>query len=122
MTPSTDYWGRLNEGFVPYQHCEDCGKSVFFPRVLCNNCGSTALGWRESAGLGTVYSATTVHERNADPYTVALIDLAEGIRVMARLDGATPDEPPIGRTVVVVAGQVDGQPALLGSLQDDSDG
>ncbi|MDO8212237.1 Zn-ribbon domain-containing OB-fold protein [Conexibacter sp. CPCC 206217] len=116
LTPGAEYWERLRGGAVPYQRCETCGEAVFFPRVLCPACGSTQLAWRDSGGRGTVYSATTVHLRGVDPYTVALVDLEEGIRVMVRIDDATPDEPPIGREVLVVAGELDGEPALRAAL------
>ncbi len=116
LKPGPEYWERVTGGAVPYQHCNACGESVFFPRAVCPHCGATQLEWRESSGRGTVYSATTVHLRDVDPYTVALVDLEEGIRVMTRIDDAVPDEPPIGRAVLVVAGEIDRQPALRASL------
>jgi uncharacterized OB-fold protein len=123
LHPGPDYWERVRGGAVPYQSCDACGRAVFFPRVLCPFCGSTELSWRDSAGRGTVYAATTVHVRDRDPYTVALVDLEEGIRIMTRIDGAVPDQPPIGRPVLVVAGELNGEPALLGSLTgEDHDG
>ncbi len=117
LRPGADYTARLQAGEIAFQHCERCGESVFFPRVLCPSCGSTHLSWRESGGAGTVYSATTVHGRDHDPYTVGLIDLDEGIRVMTWIDDADPDVPPIGRRATVSVAEVNGQPALRASLR-----
>jgi uncharacterized OB-fold protein len=117
LRPTADYAARLQAGEIAFQNCERCGESVFFPRVLCPGCGSTRLSWRQSAGAGTVYSATTVHRRDHDPYTVGLIDLDEGIRVMTWIDDAQPDVPPIGWRAVVSVAEVNGQPALRASLQ-----
>jgi uncharacterized OB-fold protein len=113
--PAAEYWERLEAGDVPFQRCAACGAAVYTPRVLCPVCGATELTWQASSGRGVVYSATTVHKRDG-AYTVGLVDLEEGIRVLVRVDGAADDEPPIGRAVVVVAGEIDGEPALRSAL------
>jgi uncharacterized OB-fold protein len=113
--PAERYQELLTAGTVPYQRCGECRRPVFAPRVLCPLCGSTDLSWHESSGRGVVYSATTVHSRNADPYTVVLVDLDEGFRVMATLTGVEPDDDgsAIGARVEVSAGERDGRRALL---------
>ena len=65
-----------------FQRCGDCGALLGYPRVLCPGCGSRALEWEESAGRGTVYSATVVHGREGS-HGLCLVDLDEGVRVMA---------------------------------------
>ena len=65
-----------------FQRCGGCGALLAYPRVLCPGCGGRDLGWEESGGRGTVYSATTVHTRE-ESYGVCLVDLDEGVRVMA---------------------------------------
>ena len=89
----------LAEGAIGYQHCEACAAPIHYPRVLCPRCGSTALRWERSAGAGTIYSASTVHPGQGEPYNVALVDLDEGIRVMTRAEGLPPDEVTIGMRV-----------------------
>jgi hypothetical protein len=65
-----------------FQRCGGCGALLGYPRVLCPGCGSRELSWERSAGRGTVYSATTVHAREGS-HGVCLVDLEEGVRVMA---------------------------------------
>jgi hypothetical protein len=61
----------------------------------------------EASGLGTVYSFTVVHRgtgpyRDAAPYIVAYVELAEGPRVLTNLVGCAPDQAQIGQRVRVV--------------------
>jgi uncharacterized OB-fold protein len=50
--------------------------------------------WELVSGAGTIYSATVVHHPVSDllndlvPYTVVLVDLAEGVRVVSLLEDA----------------------------------
>jgi uncharacterized OB-fold protein len=69
-----------------FQRCAACDVVLGYPRVLCPGCGGRDLSWIESAGAGTVYSATTVHTRE-EAYAVLLVDLDEGVRVMGAGDG-----------------------------------
>jgi len=84
--PEKTYFDALAEGRFMLQRCAACERWVFYPRVLCPHCGARALEWREASGRGVVY-ATSVVRRRADDggdHNVALIDLAEGPRLMSR--------------------------------------
>lgn len=103
----------LKAGKFLLQRCNGCQRHIFYPRVVCPHCVSTDLGWLEPAGLGTVYS-TTVVNRPADkggPYNVALIDLAEGVRLMSRVEGIAPDRVQIGMRVKIGVADLNGTPA-----------
>jgi uncharacterized protein len=56
------------------------GRPQWPPRVRAST-------WRVSAGLGTVYAATTARPRDGEPYDVSLIDLDEGFRMLSRVAG-----------------------------------
>lgn len=103
----------LQEGRLAYQRCGSCTSAVFPPRVLCPVCSSGALVWETSAGGGSVYSASTLSPRNADPYTVVLVDLDEGFRVMSVVTGAA---APLGHRVHVAARPSD-DPAGVARLE-----
>jgi hypothetical protein len=101
-------------GRLAIQACTVCGRRIFPPRVLCPACGSTQLDWREAIARGTVHAATTIHRRDGDPYTVGLIDLDDGARVMATIDDAVADVPPIGEMVaIVIADSTGDEPVML---------
>lgn len=86
---------------LAYQSCEQCECSIFPPRVLCPGCGHQRLRWCASSGVGEVYSLSTISSRNRDPYTVALVDLAEGFRMMTTVSDLTGREVTIGTAVQV---------------------
>ncbi len=98
--PPAEVYGRyLESGRLGFQRCGGCGAAVFYPRVLCPACGSSALVWEASAGRGTVYATTAVYRRDVDPYNVVLVDLDEGFRMMSRVEGLPAEEVEIGARV-----------------------
>ncbi|MGH1561416.1 Zn-ribbon domain-containing OB-fold protein [Mumia sp. DW29H23] len=99
LPPLTAYDQLLTDGVLAFQRCAACGAAVFTPRTICPTCGSTELAWEPSAGLGTVYSATTLHPRGRDPYAVVLVDLDEGFRMLSRITVLPSDGALIGRRV-----------------------
>ena len=99
--PGVVYDRFLADGILAYQRCEECGRAVFHPRVLCRFCGSDSLRWRRSAGRGTVYAVTALHPRNEEEYNVSLVDVDEGFRMMSNVIGVEPSEVRIGARVVL---------------------
>jgi uncharacterized OB-fold protein len=67
---------------------------------------SDRLAWIETSGKGTIYSFTVVHRApaqfvDAAPYVVALVDLADGVRMMTNVVGCAPSAVRIGAAVEV---------------------
>lgn len=108
--PEARYQATLAEGRFEIQRCGHCGAAQFYPRVVCTRCGSTELGWFAPSGRGTVYSTTVVRRKAADggDYNVALVDLAEGPRMMSQVVDVAPAAVRIGMPVTarVEAGEV----------------
>lgn len=99
--PTIAYQRFLRDGKLQLQVCEDCTRQIYFPRTLCNHCGSGNMTWQAASGDGTVYSTTTVRrkaERGGD-YNLAIIQLAEGARMMSRVDGLASSAVTIGMQV-----------------------
>lgn len=98
------------------QHCRGCSRHLFYPRLVCSHCGSVELDWVPASGRGVVYAVSVVN-RSADkggPYNVVLVDLAEGPRMMARVDGVPNDAVRIGMAVQArVAPGADGAPCVV---------
>lgn len=101
------YFDEAKAGRLAYQRCADCATSVFYPRSVCPECLSENLTLRTSSGRGVVYSYTTLQVPGnpafADvvPYTIVLVDLEEGVRVVADLVEVEPDEVAVGQPVEV---------------------
>jgi len=104
---SEPYWQGAAAGELRYRRCRDCDAAIFYPRSLCTECGAPDPDWATSAGIGTVYACSRVHRappafRDQDPYTVLLVDLDEGFRMMSRLAEGDTDAISIGDRVRVV--------------------
>ena len=101
------YWAATREQRLVLPWCRTCGRAHWFPREACPHCLSADLEWRPAAGTGTVYAASTMPKpampmlAGRVPYVVALVDLAEGVRVMTNIVGSDPDEVVIGAAVQV---------------------
>lgn len=101
---SAPFWRAASEGRLDMQFCPRCARYVHYPRPLCPGCLGR-LDWRTLSGRGTVYSFTVVHRAPsrefADvPYTLALVDLEEGPRLLARVSD-DPERVHFGADVVV---------------------
>lgn len=102
------YWDAAREGRLVVQECRDCGRIRHPPLPACPDCHGTDLGWRETSGRGTVYTYTVVrhptHVALADaiPYVVALVELAEGPRLVTALTGCPPEAVTVGMPVRVL--------------------
>ncbi len=86
--PAAPFFRGLEKGEVRYQICAGCQAVQSTPRRACRRCRGTRLEWRRSAGRGVVYAATRVEEpplaelRPLAPYTLAVVDLDEGARLV----------------------------------------
>lgn len=94
--------------------CRNCARLFFYPTVLCPHCHHMGHDWVEVNGRGAIYSFTNVYrspEPDVDvPYTVAIVELDEGIRLMTNIVDATPEQVQVGARVAVRFGtNFDGQ-------------
>jgi uncharacterized protein len=85
------FWAAAQEHRLVYAQCRACGAVIVYPSSHCTVCLSEDVATRESAGQGRIYSYTVIH-RNPDPafsaiapYVVALVDLAEGFRILTHV-------------------------------------
>jgi uncharacterized OB-fold protein len=99
------FFDAAREGAIGLGHCQACG-AWFLPRVICPECHSLDVKPTHAAGRGTLHSYTVCHRAGDShyvdrvPYVVALVDLEEGVRMMANLVGDAP--PRIGMPLRVV--------------------
>ena len=85
------FWKACRERRLLVQRCGACGHHQFYPRPFCLACEASDLAWVEVSGKGTVYSATTVRvpvdPALTPPYQVAIVELAEGPRLLTNVEG-----------------------------------
>jgi hypothetical protein len=101
------FWAGTAAGKLLLQRCADCGRHLWYPRYLCAHCHSVNLQNIEASGRGTIYSFTLTTRGILDyadcgPYVLALVELAEGPRMMTNIVEADPATLAIGQAVEVV--------------------
>jgi uncharacterized OB-fold protein len=116
--PEARFAAFLAEGKFMIQRSKSTGAYVFYPRVFAPGTGAADLEWVEASGDGVVY-ATTCNRYPADKggdINIALIDLAEGPRMLSRVEGVPPDQVKIGTAVKARIARLDGEPAIVFDL------
>ncbi|CAN5767151.1 OB-fold domain-containing protein [soil metagenome] len=99
------FWDATREQRLVLQWCAACDAAIHYPREACPRCLDTNLEWRTASGAGTVYAASIMPTpgnpsmAGREPYVVALIELAEGIRMMSNVVGCPPDAVTVGAAV-----------------------
>ncbi len=106
MTPLTQPWfDACREGALLLQRCADCDHWQFYPRFFCTACAGENLSWERASGAGRVASFSVVRRAVSQayeaPYVVALIDLAEGPRMMSQVVDCDSDAVTVGQPVKV---------------------
>jgi hypothetical protein len=85
------FWDAAKNHKFLYQHCDQCGENIFYPKKICPVCFSADLKWVEASGKGKIYSHTLCISNVAPgfeddaPYIVATVDLEEGVRLMSNI-------------------------------------
>lgn len=100
IRPEAEWRAHLADGRFMIQRSRSTGRHVFYPRIVEPGTGADDLSWVEASGRGTVHAVTVVRKKDpAESYNVVLVDLAEGPRLMSRIDGIDPDSVHIGMAV-----------------------
>ena len=85
------YWDSLKEHEMKIQKCNDTGQFFFYPRGQSPFTGSTNISWEPVSGNGEVYGFAVVPTARSAwpgfeaPYTVAMVELEEGPKLMTHI-------------------------------------
>ncbi|MGH3863404.1 bifunctional MaoC family dehydratase N-terminal/OB-fold nucleic acid binding domain-containing protein [Actinokineospora sp.] len=105
------FWAGLRERELRIQKCLACDEVRHPPGPMCPGCGSTELTHVMAEGVGEVYSFVVHHHPPMPgkrlPFVVALVELAEGVRLLAELIDVDPAEVRVGLPVRVDFQRVD---------------
>ena len=110
-SPAAIYAAHCREGRLAYPAAPD-GTPVWPPSLVVPGTGEP-VQWLLSEGRGTVYSTTALRARDSEPRNVAIVELDECYRMMARVDGLPADAVEIGARVRVRFGAPDETGARL---------
>lgn len=100
-----EFWAGVDRGELLRPVCGRCARSFFTPQVVCPYCGTEQWTYEPSAGRGVVYSFSVVHRPPEPafeaPYTLAIVDVAEGWSLLTWIVDCPPGEVRIGMEVQV---------------------
>ncbi|MFD5940074.1 bifunctional MaoC family dehydratase N-terminal/OB-fold nucleic acid binding domain-containing protein [Streptomyces griseus] len=102
------FWAGVAEHRLLIQRCTDCATLRLPWLPGCNACGGAEWDTVEADGRGTVFSHVVMHhppfpafapDGGGGPYAVALIELAEGVRIVSNVIGVPYDKVRVGMPV-----------------------
>jgi uncharacterized OB-fold protein len=94
---SAPYWDALDAGRHVFERCAACGHAWLPPRAECPRCLSDRVGWETASGQARLISWVVYHAAFHPafaarlPYTVAVVELREGPRLISNIVGV--DDP-----------------------------
>ncbi len=106
VTQDNEFWfAAAREGRLVIQRCVGCGELRHPPAPVCARCRSFEWDSVESSGFGVLYSyAISYYPRDpafSYPLVVGLVELAEGVRMVADMPTVDPERVWIGMPVEV---------------------
>ena len=105
---SRPYWEALALEKLVNQRCDACGSWVHYPRIRCTTCLSDQLRWHEVDPAGVLYAFSIAYHPTAPwfatepPQVVAVVELANGVRLSTNIVTADPQQLSIGMAVTGV--------------------
>jgi uncharacterized protein len=91
-TDSEKWWAAIQDGTLTVNTCRSCERASLYARPFCPHCWSEEVELVPASGLARLYTWSEVHQNAAPfaertPYIAAMVDLAEGPRVMTVIEG-----------------------------------
>ncbi|MFC1971448.1 Zn-ribbon domain-containing OB-fold protein [Chloroflexota bacterium] len=92
LEPETvPFWDYCKKHELRMQQCSQCGHIRYPAGIICPKCHSMEAEWVRLSGKGKIYSFIIFHRiyhegfRNDMPYSVAIIHLEEGPRMISNM-------------------------------------
>jgi uncharacterized protein len=115
---SRPFWDAARDGRLLFVRCRACGAAHHYPRPFCPSCWSDDVSWEEASGRATLYTWSTVHVNEGQPfvdwlpYVAAVVELEEGPRLMTNVVDCDPDALAVGMELVVAFRQASPEVAV----------
>lgn len=96
------YWDAAAEGRLLIRRCAACARAHHYPREFCPYCWSEDVTWERASGRAALHTWSVVHRNDLPPfaertpYVAAVVDLAEGPRMMTEVVECAQDRLRVG--------------------------
>lgn len=117
-TPETEhFWAGTRLGELRLQRCDECDDVYFPPRPFCPSCASREVSVFTASGRASLYSYVINHRPHPafdGPYSIAVVQLAEGPRMMSNIVNVdqTPEALVLDMPLEVIFEELDEQISL----------
>ncbi len=97
-----EWWNATADGRLLIVRCATCHEAHYYPRSFCPRCGGSEVSWEEASGDAVLYTWSIVHQNDLPPfnelvpYVAAIVDLAEGPRMMTNVVDCEFDQLRVG--------------------------
>jgi hypothetical protein len=105
---SRPFWEASKQHKLVLKKCQACGFIDHPPYLYCTNCGSEESEWIEASGKAKLF-AYAINQYMVPfpfwddmPYVVAMVDLAEGVRMISNIVECPHDQIKNGMDLEVV--------------------
>lgn len=101
FTKVSKFVDYLSSGKLMATKCKKCSSIYFPPKADCFKCMGSEMDWVELSGKCTLVTYTTIHVaptgfENFAPYTIGVVELEEGGKLLAWLEGIKEENLKIG--------------------------
>ncbi|MDV3293067.1 MAG: Zn-ribbon domain-containing OB-fold protein [Nitrososphaerales archaeon] len=108
ISKTHEFWDALKQGRFVTTKCSKCGNVCFPPQADCPKCMGSEFTWVELARDATLVTFTYVQITPAsfadnDPYIIAIGELSGGLKVLAWLEGMSPEKAKPGMKMRIEA-------------------
>ena len=93
----------LSEWKIMGSRCKKCGALALPPRPICTSCFASRMEWVQFNGDGKLAAFTSIAVApplmakegfgKNNPYVVGVVELEEGVKIVARITGVDAKEP-----------------------------
>jgi uncharacterized protein len=96
-TDSEAWWTAIQDHTLMVNTCRSCERKSLYIRPFCPHCWSEEVELTPASGRARLYTWSVIHQNAAPfdsstPYVLAMVDLAEGPRVMTVVHNCAVEE------------------------------
>jgi uncharacterized protein len=114
---SRPFFDGARRGQLMLQRCRSCGAWMWPVKPRCIACFAGTLEWAAASGRATLYTYTLIHQpfpgfADELPFNLAVVDLAEGVRMRVNIVGCPNEDIHIGMALQVTFDDITGEVTL----------
>lgn len=99
---NAEFWAATATGKLMLRYCNSCHQPHWYPRAQCPLCMGDQTTWKESSGIGSIYTFSVCRRVGPQPYVIAYVRLDDGVTLLTNIVDCDFEALRIGDRVKVV--------------------